>query len=158
MGYYDYNQPNYGGFQQPQMPMQRQQPQGGYPLRDVRFVTAEEARAFIVMPNSSALLIDMAGGTAYFKTADMYGQSVTKSYKFTEIDPSALVSKAIEEKPTVNFDEFVKRQDISDYIQKFGFVTKEQFKALQLQLEDLKRTIVNNNDGGVVGNGREQQQ
>ncbi len=148
--------------QYPQQPMQMQQQQAtqfNIPIKDIRFVTSEEAKAFIVMPNSNALLIDMAGGMAYFKTADALGQSVTKSYKFSEIAPDGTIPKPVEEKPAVNFDEFVKRQEIADYIQQYGFVTKEQYKTLQSQLDNLKREIANsNNNGGNGGNGRKQQQ
>lgn len=54
------------------------------PINDVRFVTSDEARAFIVTPNQSALLIDYANKVAYFKSADAWGQSTSKIFAFEE--------------------------------------------------------------------------
>ena len=73
--YTGYGYPTYGrqNYMQPQQPMaqpqmqQQTQPTMQYetPIQDIRFVTSEEAKAFIVMPNSKALLIDKNGGVAH---------------------------------------------------------------------------------------------
>ena len=73
--YGGYGMPNYGqrNYMQPQQPIaqpqmqQAQQPTMQYetPIQDIRFATSEEAKAFIVMPNTRALLIDKNGGVAH---------------------------------------------------------------------------------------------
>jgi hypothetical protein len=78
--YTGYTYPNYGNrqFMQPQQQMaqpqmqQQVQPQYETPIQDIRFVTSEEAKAFIVMPNSKALLIDKNSGVAHLKTATIW--------------------------------------------------------------------------------------
>lgn len=150
------NQPS-NGFQQPTGQIGQQQPpqglqtpnnssQQGFPIKDIRFVTSDEAKAFIVMPNSNALLIDTINGMAYFKSADSVGQSFTESYKFVKVLPESKnvqPEKAAEQQKSngIDLSEFVKKQDIVSYIDKSGFVTKEQYNALQDQLDNLKKQI-----------------
>lgn len=118
---------------QPQMQSQ-QQPQMQYeiPIQDVRFVTSEEAKAYIVMPNSKALLIDK-GGMAYLKTADNMGQSQTDYFRFERVNADGTPLKPQEPTPQVDFNEFVKI---------------DEFKALQAKFDQLiKRLEVNKNVG-----------
>ena len=56
------------------------------PFQDVKFVTTEEARGYMVMPNASALLIDRQNSIAIVKTADNLGQSVSQQYRFEKIE------------------------------------------------------------------------
>lgn len=81
----------YGGYIQPQQRQQYPQPvypqgySGAYPpymaaqpgqipqeppISDVRFLTSDEMKAFIVMPNMKVLLIDKDHGVACVKSAD----------------------------------------------------------------------------------------
>ena len=114
-----------------QMPLQNP-PQMPYeiPIQDVRFVTSEEARAYIVMPNSKALLIDKNGGVAHLKVADNMGQSTTQYYRFEPINADGSPIKPQEPVPEVNFDELDKR-----------FATVEQYNSLLDQVKQLKQLI-----------------
>lgn len=113
-----------GQFTQSQ-PQQPAQPvpngsQQGFPIKDIRFVTSDEAKAFIVMPNSNALLLDTVNGMAYLKSADSVGQSVTECYRFTKIEPNEATAKLPKEKkPEVDFSQFITKQDISDLMAHF---------------------------------------
>jgi hypothetical protein len=158
-----YGVPPYGGYnyttQPQQMPSAPQnqpqaQPQYEMPVQDVRFVTAEEAKAFIVMPNSRVLLIDR-NGMAYLKTADSMGQSQTQCYRFEAVnaDGSPITPK---EQPTQpDFKDFVKLQDVD----KFGFATLDDIKRLGFatvkQVEELSQKIdtLQNQRMGVKQNG-----
>lgn len=134
----------------PQIPQQPQQPQMQYeiPIQDVRFVTSEEAKAYIVMPNSKALLIDKQGGVAHLKTADNMGQSTTQFFRFEPINADGTPIKAQEPKPQVDFGEFIKRSDLES----LGFVTKEQYNSLVAKIQDLQKNIV----GGKANVGTKQ--
>lgn len=139
-----YSQPNYS---QPQSVMTQTQPQQPVqqmpyeiPIQDVRFVTSEEAKAYIVMPNSKALLIDKSG-TAYLKTADNMGQSQTQYFRFEPINADGTPIKPQEVKPGFDAEEFGKR-----------FVTIEQYDALVQQIADLKKSIGNNRNHLNKGN------
>ena len=139
--YTGYGYPNYGqrNFMQPQQQMaqpqmqQAQQPTMQYetPIQDIRFVTSEEAKAFIVMPNSKALLIDKNGGVAHLKTADNMGQSVTQYFKFEQVNADGTPIKAQEPTPQVDFGQFAKKEELN------GFVTIEQYKQLAEQYNSL---------------------
>lgn len=108
------NQNMYGGF----MPRQTAFPQNGYPqgyngvyqspymaaqggqqvatptpqeppITDIRFLTSDEMKAFIVFPNTKVLLIDKEHGIACLKSADAMGQSTIKMYSFNGISEVA---------------------------------------------------------------------
>lgn len=115
----------------PQIPMQNQ-PQIPYeiPIQDVRFVTSEEARAYIVMPNSKALLIDKNGGVAHLKVADNMGQSTTQYFRFEPINADGSPIKPQE--PTLQID-------LAELDKKF--VTIEQYDFLLEQFKQLKQLI-----------------
>lgn len=114
---------------QPQMqtPMSPQMPYE-IPIQDVRFVTSEEAKAYIVMPNSKALLIDKSG-TAYLKTADNMGQSQTQYFRFEPINSDGTPIKPQEAKPDFNPKDFV---------------TIVQFQGLVDQLDELRKSMAKN--------------
>ena len=160
-GYNHYNQYPYSGygyqpfnnrqFMQPQQQMiQQQQPvqaqpmQYETPIQDIRFVTSEEAKAFIVMPNTKALLIDKNGGVAHLKTADNMGQSVTQYFKFEQVNADGTPLKPQE--PTAQFDlaQFAKKEELN------GFVTIEQYKELASKLDSIQKMIAG---GKANGNG-----
>ena len=62
----NYMQPTYNQQPQQMVQQQMQQPmQYDVPIQDIRFVTSEEAKAFIVIPNTKALLIDKNSGIAH---------------------------------------------------------------------------------------------
>ena len=143
-----YSTPNYmqrGYMLQAQQPLQTQsmpqqpQPQMQYeiPLQDVRFVTSEEAKAFIVMPNTRALLIDRQGGVAHLKSADSMGQSQTQYFRFEPINADGSPIKPQEPTPQVNFDEFVKKDQIKD----LGFVTISQYNELAQKMEHILKRL-----------------
>ena len=121
-------------YQQPQM---QPQPQGQYetPIQDVRFVTSKEAEAYIVMPNTGALLIDANGGIAHYKVANNMGQSVTKFFKFVEVDANGNPIKPQEPTPQVDFNQFAKRDELN------GFATIEQYNALTKRQNELLARI-----------------
>lgn len=140
-----YGVPTYGGYNytpQPQqaqsMPQNQPQAQQQYemPIQDIRFVTAEEAKAFIVMPNSRVLLIDK-NGMAYLKTADNMGQSQTQCFRFEAVNADGSAIKAQEQPTQPDFKDFVKLQDVH----KLGFATVEEVQKLSNSLDELKRSL-----------------
>ena len=166
MNYYPYNSPygaqnraqygvtSYGGYnytpqpqQMPSVPQNQPQAQPQYemPIQDIRFVTAEEAKAFIVMPNSRVLLIDRSG-MAYLKTADNMGQSQTQCFRFEAVNADGSPIKP-QEKPTQpDFKDFVKLSEMNkfgfatmDDIKKLGFATTEQLSQLSQKIDALQK-------------------
>ena len=118
-----------------QMPAQTAFPQTmDIPVQDIRFVTSEEAKAFIVMPNTRVLLIDRQGGVAHLKTADNMGQSATQMFRF---EPITQDGAAQPPQPQIDLGAYVRREEILQ----FGFVTMEQYNALAEELEALKKSL-----------------
>ena len=134
-GYQNYGRPNYMQqqipFQQQSQTQQQSPVQYETPIQDIRFATSEEAKAFIVMPNSKALLIDKNGGIAHLKTADNMGQSVTQYYKFEQVNADGTPLKPQEPTPQIDYAQFLTKKDID------GLPTAEQYKKLSDQYNSL---------------------
>lgn len=123
--------------QQPQQPMmmaqpQQMQPPFESPIQELRFVTSEEAKAFIVMPNSRALLIDKNGGIAHLKSADNMGQSLTKYFKFQEVTADGLPLTPQDEAPKIDLASFEKK-----------FISIEQYEELVKQFNSMAEQLAN---------------
>ena len=139
--YTGYCYPPYGrqNFIQPQQqmvqPQQQVQPQYETPIQDIRFVTSEEAKAFIVMPNSKALLIDKNGGVAHLKTADNMGQSVTQYFKFEQVNADGTPLKPQEPTPQVDYSQFVTLSQYNDLLTQFNELRNMFTQSKQRQAE-----------------------
>jgi hypothetical protein len=136
----NYGQPTYQPNPQMYRPQQAQpQPQQPYemPLQDVRFVTSEEAKAFILMPNTKVLLIDRNSGIAHLKVADNLGQSNTMLFRFEPINPDGTPIQATEPTPQVDMSQYVTKQDLGQY----GFVTGQDIKDLTEKVDTIQRFL-----------------
>lgn len=112
---------------QPQMQMQNQpqaQPQMSPTpqIQDLRYGTEEEAKAFIVYPNSSAFFIDEQKGRLYIKSANNMGASNINYFTLTPINADGTPIKVQEPIPQVDMGEYLKKSDLVQ----FGFVTLDQ--------------------------------
>lgn len=142
--YTGYGYPTYGrqNFMQPQQQMaqpqaqvQQQPMQYETPIQDIRFVTSEEAKAFIVMPNTRALLIDKNGGVAHLKTADNMGQSVTQYFKFEQVNADGSPLKPQEPTPQVDYSQFVTLSQYNDLLTQFNELRNMFTQSKQKQAE-----------------------
>ena len=154
--YTGYSYPNYGrqNFMQPQQQMvqpqmqgqQQVQPQYETPIQDIRFVTSEEAKAFIVMPNSKALLIDKNGGVAHLKTADNMGQSVTQYFKFEQVTSDGTPLKPQEPTPKVDYSQFVTITQYQELLDQFNGLKNMVQNSKPKQVEN--KPLTNDFSGG----------
>ena len=142
--YPSYNIPNYAQrqFMQAQPQMQQSSMQFEMPFQDIRYVTSEEAKAFIVMPNSKALLIDKTNSVAHLKTADNMGQSVTQYFKFEQVNADGSPLKPQEQIPQVDFAQFAKKEELN------AFVTIEQYNTLSAKLDAIQKSIAGGKNNG----------
>lgn len=126
--------------QQPPMQQPYIQPQQQMvyeiPIQAVKLVTADEAKAYIVMPNQRVLLIDRANGVAYDKSADSLGQSRCKSYHFTDDE------KIIDVPPisAPNLEEYAKRNELDIFVKADDLSALES--KIMAQMEDLKKSVI----------------
>jgi hypothetical protein len=136
---------------QQQMPPQQPVPMQYEPPRpDLKFVTSEEAKAYIVMPNSSVLLIDKQGGMAYLKSADQMGQSFTEAYVFQRHTPHAKPQETAQNQtknePSIDLSNYATKDDLGaiktltkDDITEMGFVSRQDYEKLAQTVEILKK-------------------
>lgn len=121
--------------QQQQMPIQPQQPPVSYnapSIQAVRYATEDEAKAFILYPNFTAIFIDEAKGKVYVKSANQGGFSSIRTYSqnIDGADQQQTV-KPQETTPQVNYGDFVNKEQLK------GFATVEQCNALASQYNSL---------------------
>lgn len=125
--------------QQPQMQMPQQMPIAPQvpQIQEFRHGTEDEIRPIIIYPNCVAYYIDYSKGRMYAKRADGAGMSSLEYYELTPINADGSPIKPQEPTPQVNFDEFIKKDDL----QKFGFVNIEQFNALAQKMEQIQKRL-----------------
>ena len=111
-----YNPQPYAPQQFMQQPIQQPVAPAELPITAVRFLTADQIKGYIVLPNSKEMLIDKESGLAYIRSANQMGESETKTYKFEELDAKAEPEKKVEYVKAESFDEYVKKLEakISD--------------------------------------------
>ena len=110
------------------------------PIQAVKFVTEDEAKAYIVMPNQRVLLIDRINGKAYDKSADSSGQSKSKTYDF--VDPDAMEAKQTEPKvvPAIDMEEYAKKDELGEFVKQDTF---SQFrKEISAKFDDFKKSVI----------------
>ena len=107
------------------------------PIQDIKYVNKAQAEAYIVFPNTKVMLIDKESGVVYMKTADGMGQTQTDYFHYEKVNADGSPIKPQEPTPQVNFDEFIKKEDL----QKFGFVNIEQFNALAQKMEQIQKRL-----------------
>ncbi len=123
---------------QPQMPMQPQAPIAQTPqIQEVRHGTEDEIKGHIVYPNCVVYFIDYPKGRFYAKTANASGISNIEYFSITAINADGSPIKAQEPTPQVNFDNFIKKEDL----EKLGFVTVAQYNELTQKLEQIQKRL-----------------
>ncbi len=133
-------QPQQMNQSQPQMQPQPQQPQISpmeLPIQDIKYVNKAQAEAYIVFPNTKVMLIDKESGIVYVKTADGMGQSKTEYFRFEPINSDGSPIKPQEPLPQVDFEQFVK----IDQLKNMGFVTFAQFQEFTQKLEQIQKRL-----------------
>ena len=122
---------------QPQMQMPQQMQPMEMPIQDIKYVNKAQAEAYIVFPNTKVMLIDKESGIVYMKTADGMGQTQTDYFRFEKVNADGSPIKPQEPIPQVNFDEFIKKEDL----EKFGFVTVAQYNELAQKMEQIQKRL-----------------
>jgi hypothetical protein len=81
------------------------------------------------------MLIDKESGVVYMKTADGMGQTQTDYFRFDRVNADGSPIKPQDPTPQVNFDDFIKREDLAN----LGFVTIDQYNALAEKLSQIQK-------------------
>ena len=117
-------QQNQQMMQQPIMQQTQQpvQPQFDTPISDIRFLTEDQIKGFIVYPNTKVLLIDKQNGLAYLESADSVGNFYKDVFSF----------KNVTEKPKVEEKVEPKKNELD------GLATKDDLNLLLAEIKALK--------------------
>ena len=95
------------------------------------------------------MLIDKESGIVYVKTADGMGQTQTDYFRFDRVNADGSPIKPQEPIPQVDFDQFVKKEDL----EKLGFVTIAQYNELAHRMEQIQKRL----EGAKVNGGQSKQ-
>lgn len=150
-GFYNPYQPSYQPNQFQGSQGQINAPQGQYtqqntndmPIQGVKLVNADEARAFIVMPNTRVMLMDRNNSIFYIKSADSLGQSTLEAYEFKRIDNTNNTPQEKVEMPNIDLEQFVKKDEIKNVVteDKLSTELKTVKDELSNKIEELKKSI-----------------
>lgn len=128
---FGYTPQQYYPMQQPTQQNLTQQ-QTRQPIQGIRFVSEDEAKAYIVSPNESVMLMDIPNKKFWIKSADALGQSTFEPYKFEKIIDGQQDSP---KEQKIDLENYVKREDISD------IVKKDDLKTIVAQLDRLEKKL-----------------
>ena len=118
-------------YPQAQPQIQPQQVQMNLPqIQDFRYANEEEAKPYIVFPNSSAYFLDLPKMRFYIKSTDNVGYSDFKYFSLTPINADGTPIKPQEEKPQIDMGEYIKKSEL----QELGFITMPQLQEILSQL------------------------
>lgn len=136
--YPQYPQPNY------QPPMQEQK------FQDIKFLNAEQIKAYIVLPNTKEMLIDRENSMAYIVSADTMGNSTIKKYSFVDLNEP----KVEEKQPEIDLTQYVKLSDLEKFVQKADLQTLlpiDSIKSLENKLQALESQLNAKEEYSEVG-------
>ena len=133
---FGYN-PQYYPMQQVQQPIQQQnQTQPKSFVQSIQFVTEDEAKAYIVMPNTSVMLMDAPNNVFWIKSADALGQSTFEKYRFEKYSDVAVEKEKPKE---FDYSNFATKEDLT------GMIKKDDLKSILNQLDRMEKKISINN-------------
>lgn len=128
-----------------QQQTQQYPPQYETPIHGVKFLTADEIKAYIVLPSTTEILVDRANNVAHLKSADNMGQSSSRIFRLEEITEAQIGEKPIKnEDPKIDTSVFVKADDLKSYITKdevAEFLTKDDLKDVNAKIEQLQKQV-----------------
>lgn len=115
-------------------PMQNTMPQQTNflaPMNNIQLASLDEAKAYILTPNSQMLFLDKDKQRCYLKTSDAYGQSNLEIYNLQKQEPQQ------EQKQEASVEPIPKEIDLS------GYAKNENVDSLKQELEAFKNEITN---------------
>lgn len=120
-----------------------QQNTNDMPIQGVKFVTADEARAFMVLPNTRVMLMDRNNSIFYIKSADSLGQSMLEAYEFKKIDNTKPDTATADTNQNINLEQFVKKDQLGNVVttEKLNSELKTVKDELSSKIEEVKKSI-----------------
>ncbi len=123
--YQQYPQPTYQ-----QIPVEQK-------FQDIKFLNAEQIKAYIVLPGTKEMLIDKENSMAYIVSADNMGNSTIKKYSFVDLNEP-------KEDAKTDMNEYVKVTDLDKFVQKAdlqALLPLDSIKSLENKLQALESRL-----------------
>lgn len=108
----------------------------------IKFVTEDEAKAYILMPNSQVLLMNKNEPIFYIKSSDSLGRSTLETYKFEKYDENVEKQKEAENND-LKLENYVTKEQLEQFISKDTFTQELSSVETKLgdKIEELRRSI-----------------
>lgn len=147
--------PSYMGYTQPymayqqqqyqprqQMPMQQPQQQSrqDVPFSEVRYGTLDQAKGFIVMPNTAVMFIDQDKSEFYINRADAMGKPYLETYKYYSMSNLPQEQKTPDgdgkfDGKSTQSEQYLTRKDL------VGLVTMKDLEDINTKIDQLQKKI-----------------
>lgn len=132
--------PQYPQYQQPTYQQPIQQPIQEPQIQGIKFLNAEQIKAYIVMPNTKEVLVDNENGLAYVVSADNMGISTAKKFSFKDLSEPKVEEKQSE----IDMSNYVTKSDLDKFAQKTdlnGLLREDSIKTLEGKIALLERQL-----------------
>ena len=120
-----------------------QQNTNDMPIQGVKFVTGDEAKGFMVLPNTRVMLMDRNNSIFYIKSANSLGESNLEAFEFKKIDTSKPSTVEIAKKENIDLEQFVKKDQLGNLVttDKLEGEIKTVKDELSKKIDELKKSI-----------------
>lgn len=131
-------------------PMQNSMPQQTNflaPMNNIQLASLDEAKGYIMTPNSQMLFLDKDKQKCYLKTTDSYGQSNLEIYNLQKQEQKENIEQPVEPIPKVDLTEYAKTENIDAVKKDLDNFKNEITKKMNeiYKKVDLKNAIENIN-------------
>ena len=133
---YNNNNSIYGNnyYKPPIQPMQNTMPQQTSflaPMNNIQFANLDEAKSYIMTPNSQMLFLDKDKQRCYLKTTDNYGSSRFEIYNLEKQEPQEQIpEQPVEPVPKIDLSEYAKSENVDNLKQELETFRDEITKKL----------------------------
>lgn len=118
------------------------------PMNNIQLATLDEAKAYILTPNSQMLFLDKDKQRCYLKTADAYGQSNLETYNLQKEEQKDIPLDTVEPIPKIDMSEYAKNENVDNLKQELEIFKNDITKKLDdiNKKIELKTSLENIND------------
>ena len=115
------------------------QPNGLF-FNNIRYVNPSEMASYVVLAGNTDVIINKQDGVFQIKSADMAGNSFTRTFKFDELNNFSNDKQSDDTKPEMDLTGYVKTDDLKDFIkvdalESFSKQINDKIDALQKKIK-----------------------
>lgn len=120
------------------------------PMNNIQLASLDEAKGYIMTPNSQMLFLDKDKQKCYLKTTDNYGQSNLEIYNLQKQEQKENIEQSVEPIPKVDLSGYAKtenidvvKKDLDDFKNDITKKLNEIYKKVDLKnaIENINQSI-----------------